>query len=248
MKKLLIAAFASIAFSSGAFALTASDSSTNYTTTFIGLNNGTGFNAWTGSGTGNGGNYIGGSGLSASSWAIFSGGGAGNSYQATRPFSEAMAVGDVFTLQIGYTGVATGGEIGVNLFSGGNFRLGFKYIGGNATNSWWLNDGGSDFAVGIPWAGGSPGTTLNYSFTRGTNNTYSINLSQGTNSYVGNNFTGTSGTMSIDSVQFYTQAQGGGENLGFDNLNVVPEPSTYALLALSAAAFGAHVIRRRRRS
>jgi hypothetical protein len=30
-------------------------------------------------------------------------------------------------------------------------------------------------------------------------------------------------------------------------LNVVPEPSTYALLVLSAAGLGAHMIRRRRR-
>lgn len=33
---------------------------------------------------------------------------------------------------------------------------------------------------------------------------------------------------------------------GIDNVSVVPEPSTYALLALSAVGFGAHVIRRRR--
>lgn len=250
MKKLLIAAVASIALSSGAFALEASDSSTNSTYsggTFIGLNGGTGFNAWTGSGTGSGGNYIGGSGLSASSWAIFSGGGAGNSYQATRPFSEAMAVGDTFSFQLGYTGVASGGgEIGINLFSGGSFRLGFKFLGG--ASEWVLNDGGSDFGTGISWAGGSPGTTMNYSLTRGTGNNYTINLSQGAQSYNGTNFTAASGVMSIDSVQIYSSAQGGGENVGFNNLNVVPEPSTYALLALSAAAFGAHVIRRRRRS
>lgn len=249
MKKLLLAAVSSIALSSGALALEASDSSTNSTYsggTFIGLNGGTGFNAWTGSGTGGGGNYIGGSGLSASSWAIFSGGAAGNSYQATRPFSTAMSVGDTFTMQLGYTGVATGGEIGINLFSGANFRLGFKFIGGSS--DWVLNDGGANFGTGISWAGGSPGTTLNYSFTRGTGNNYTINLSQGAQSYNGTNFTATSGIMDIDRVQIYSSAQGGGANVGFDNLQVVPEPSTYALLALSAAAFGAHVIRRRRRN
>lgn len=245
MKRIFLGALASVALSSGAFALTASDNSGNYSGTFIGLNQGTGFNAWSGSATGGGGNYIGASGLSASSWAIFSGGDAGNSYQATRPFSAAMSIGDIFTLQLGYTGVANGGEIGINLFSGGSFRLGFKFIGGSS--GWVINDGGSDFGSGISWAGGSPGTTLNYSVTRGTGNDYALNISQGAQSYTGNN-TGTSGVMSIDSVQFYSSAQGVSENVGFDNLSVtVPEPSTYALLALSGIAFGGYVIRRRRR-
>ena len=35
--------------------------------------------------------------------------------------------------------------------------------------------------------------------------------------------------------------------VGFDNVGVVPEPSTYALLALGAAGLGAHLVRRRRR-
>jgi hypothetical protein len=245
MKKLLVAVVASIAVSSGAFALTASDSSANYTTTFIGLNNGTGFNAWTGSGTGGGGNYIGASGLSASSWAIFSGGASGNSYEATRPFSTAMAVGDTFTAQLGYTSVqAGGGQIGINLFSGGAFRLGFKFFGGGS--NWQLNDGGSDFVTGLTFAGGAPGTTINFAFTRNAGNGYGLNISQGAQTYIDPTMTSTSGTMSIDSVQFYSAAQGDGNNLGFNNLSVVPEPSTYALLALGAAALGARVIRRRR--
>jgi hypothetical protein len=136
-----------------------------------------------------------------------------------------MSIGDIFTLQLGYTGVSNGGEIGINLFSGGSFRLGFKFIGGSS--GWVLNDGGSNFSSGISWAGGTPGTTLNYSFTRGTGNAYTLNISQGAQSYIGSN-TGTSGIMSIDSVQFYSSAQGGGENIGFNNLSVVPEPSTYA--------------------
>ena len=35
--------------------------------------------------------------------------------------------------------------------------------------------------------------------------------------------------------------------VGFDNVGVVPEPSTYALLALGAAGLGTHLVRRRRR-
>ena len=35
--------------------------------------------------------------------------------------------------------------------------------------------------------------------------------------------------------------------VGMDNVGVVPEPSTYALLALGAAGLGAHLVRRRRR-
>ena len=245
MKKLLLAAAASVVLSSSAFALTASDSSANYTTTFIGLNNGTGFNAWTGSGTGGGGNYIGGSGLSASSWAIFSGGASGNSYQATRPFSTAMAVGDTFTAQLGYTSVQTGGDgqIGINLFSGGAFRLGFKFFGGGS--NWQLNDGGDDFGTGLTFAEGSPG--INFAFTRNAGNGYGLNISQGAQTYIDSNMTSSLGTMAIDSVQFYSTAQGSGNNVGFDNLSVVPEPSTYALLALGAVAIGGCVLRRRRR-
>jgi hypothetical protein len=38
-----------------------------------------------------------------------------------------------------------------------------------------------------------------------------------------------------------------GAIVGVDNVGVVPEPSTYALLALGAAGLGTHLVRRRRR-
>ncbi|MFN6016565.1 MAG: PEP-CTERM sorting domain-containing protein [Verrucomicrobiota bacterium] len=208
---------------------------------YIGLNGGTGFGAWSGSATGNGGSYMNSSGLSAStSWGIYAGGDTGNSYTVTRPFASALGIGETFTMDFGYTDVATGGEIGINLFSGGAFRLGLKFIGGGS--SWQLNDGGSDFSTGIPWAGGTPGTTLKYSFTRGNDNNYSINLLHGAGIYDGNNYTASSGNMSIDSVQIYSIAQGAGENVGFNNLAIVPEPSSLSLLALSGLA----LLRRRR--
>ena len=42
-------------------------------------------------------------------------------------------------------------------------------------------------------------------------------------------------------------AVGSNERLGFSTVAVVPEPSTYAMLALAGAGFAGYVIRRRRR-
>jgi hypothetical protein len=45
----------------------------------------------------------------------------------------------------------------------------------------------------------------------------------------------------------YTSSTTGDGGLGLNSYQVVPEPSTYALLALSVAALGGYVVRRRRR-
>jgi PEP-CTERM motif len=45
----------------------------------------------------------------------------------------------------------------------------------------------------------------------------------------------------------FWQGGGLGGAPGMDNVSVVPEPSTYALLGLGAAGLGAHLVRRRRR-
>jgi hypothetical protein len=47
--------------------------------------------------------------------------------------------------------------------------------------------------------------------------------------------------------QTYTSSTTGDAGLGLNSYQVVPEPSTYALLALSATALGGYVMRRRRR-
>jgi len=202
--------------------LRGSDSSSSATyndNVFVGRNGGQGMGAWSGSATGAGGNYVGATSVRARSFAVYAGTGlAGDSARATRALGPALAVGESFEVQLGYTGVATGGEIGVNFFSGGSFRLGLKFVGGSS--EWVLNDGGSDFGTGIGWAGGLPsgGTPMQVFFRRNAGNGYSIILLSGSSSYSGVGYTATSGMMSIDSVQFYSIAQGGGEHLGFDGL------------------------------
>jgi hypothetical protein len=185
--------------------------------TFIAQNGGSGFGSWTSATLGSGGSYIGGSGLGARTWAIYAGGGNGNSQTASRPLAQTMEIGETLRVQLGYTGVATGGEIGMRFLSGNSTRFTVRFIGGQA--EWLLNDGGSNFGTAISWSGGNPGTPLSVSFTRNAGNGYSIQLHSGLQSYTGSNYTASTGNMTIDRIEFFSIAQGGGENLGFDNLD-----------------------------
>ena len=61
------------------------------------------------------------------------------------------------------------------------------------------------------------------------------------------NLTGLAGP--VNSFRFYASAMQAGDSAQpyFNNLNVVPEPSTYALLALSAVGLAGYAARRRAR-
>jgi hypothetical protein len=249
MKKFLTAAVMSVAISSGAFAANnASDnaSTANYPggTWTTGSNGGTGFGNWTLTSTpagGSAGSYIGGTAIGNPSFGIFSSGNNAATMTALRPFTGGgLTAGQSFGVTIGNTlTIGNPGNIGLSLMSGGSARWTLKFVGGGT--EWQLNDGGSDFGAGQAYAANTP---LSLTFTYNGGSSYSYTFGTGS----GNNFTAAADISNLDGVQFFSVNQGGGENMGINNLSVVPEPSTYALLALSAVAFGGYVARRRRRN
>jgi hypothetical protein len=205
-------------------------------------NGGTGLTSWTFSTTGSGGQYIGTTGVGAGpTFGIFAGGGSGNSSSVDRSFGGALTNGQTFSFTIGNTNVATGGVIGFNLLDGTTPIFTIKFTGGDT--NWTQNNGGTDFGIGQTFAANTP---LTFSFTLVDAATKTYDYSFGSAS--GSSFVGSVGNYgSITGFRVFSSAQGGGENVGFNNLAVVPEPSTYALFA-GPALLGALMYVRRRRA
>ena len=264
MKKILLSTFVAAAFAvaNSSYALVASDNASNYGGTWANANNGgSGFLAWSISNNDGGGNFAGsfigsstpGAGdinTSGVSFGLYANPGAAF-INADRGFSSAMSIGDVFSFNLGVN--FDNGNKGFNLYSGGaggaqlfNFNVG----GGaqiTAGSGLTLNAGSG---LGYNYGGPSAlGITLTY--TDATTLTYSISRSS-TQGNQGVLFSGTvTGSFSApDAFRLYvsgTDAGGAPENnLYANNLSVVPEPSTYALLTLGALALGGYAARRRR--
>ncbi len=200
----------------------ATDNASNYGGTWVnGDNEGTGFGTWSLSSSGSGGNYIGDTGLPGTdtSFGIYAGGGTGsdpiNELVATRNFSSQIDINHTISFDFGHTGIESGGEIGFTLYSGGSYRMNFKFVGGETVYK--LNDGGSDFSSGISYAGGS---TISVSITRLSGNNYALEISDGTTTYSASSNTATSGSFAIDRIDFYSKEQGPGHNVGFNNLSI----------------------------
>lgn len=175
-----------------------------------GSNGGSGFNGWLFTqSTGTAGRYIGLTGLSSSSFGIYSDGN-GEYSTAKRPFEKTLKSGDTFTVEIGHSNTIDG-EIGLTLLDGSSGVITLKFVGG--TSFWKFNDGGSDFDIGQGYAAN---TSLTFSFTYNGGSSYSFSFGSAS----GNNYTATSNISGIDGVNFYNNNQGSGENFGFDNLAI----------------------------
>lgn len=244
MNRLSASIFLLALLSAGAFAASvASDNATN--SAYAGnnwaaaSNGGSGFGAWSFTTTGTAGRYIGGTALGSTTFGIWAVSGAGNGSYALRPFTGTMTSGQTFSVTLAHTTtIDTGASVGLSLMDGGTGRITLKFTGG--TSAWTLNDGGSDFAIGQNYAANTP---LTFSFTYNGGSSYSYSFGSAS----GLNYTAAVSLTNLNGVNFFNNYQGNSQNLGFNDLALVPEPSTYALLGVSGLAFCGYFIRRRRR-
>lgn len=253
MKKLLLSSLAAAALAAGsnAYALVASDNAGNYSGGWTnGANGGTGFQAWSlssGAGTGAAGWFIGDpssggiGGMATNSFGLFANtNGTGAFVNADRAFSSAMSVGDVLSFQwsINFDSGSDGNK-GFNLYTGG--VGGTQLINVNNAGSSAITLGGND----IGFAYGTNAMTWTFTLSNATTLAVSATARNGGASFS----TNVTVSAAPDSFRFYASQMQGGDSAQpyFNNLSVVPEPSTYALLAMSAAGMAGYVVRRRRR-
>jgi opacity protein-like surface antigen len=261
MKKLLLAAAVMVAaFSSGAVAQVPI---TNVTTNAFdfganyggggaepgwtnGANAGFGFGAWTITTQATAGNFIGNpsaggiSGMSTDSFGLYANAGNNPFVNASRGITNALSIGQTLSFQWGVN--FNGGAKGFNLLSGATQIINLN-LGGGSNNitvngvSVLPDYGTISFYVGI---------------TRTDASTYTVfSTSSRTNGTLGGFSTTVSSSLAADNFTLYASGVSGGDSQQpyFNDFSVtaVPEPSTYALLALSGIAFGGYMIRRRRR-
>ena len=203
-------------------------------------NGGSGLGAWTLNSGGLGGHFIGATGEGPDpSFGLFAGatGGSGTNFAtAVRSFTGgALTSGQTFSIDLGHT-ATNDGTIGLNLRDGGSNVVSLTHESGEL--NWELNDGGSDFSSGQAFAAD---TELSFSFTYEGGSSYSYTFGGGS----GSNFTASNTISGIDGFELFSTEQGGGQNLGANDVSVVPEPGTFALLA-GALAFVAVALRNRK--
>lgn len=261
MKKILTVAVASIALSSTVLAqvpitnviTNAFDSGANYGGPgqpgwANGANAGFGFGAWSFNQSGNfssiGNPSFGGIlGMSTESFALQANiVEEANFVTNSRAINTPLSIGDTFSFQWGVNwDSGADGSKGFRLLAGGNEIANLTMIGtsfdvtlnGNVVLPFGLNS----VFIGI---------------TRADASTYTVfSTSSRTDPSGGGFTTNISSALAADNFQIYASSLPSGDayNSYYDNFSVttVPEPSTYALLALSGIAFVGHMIRRRRR-
>jgi len=240
MKKLALSILALLSVGSLSFGATnASDNASNSTyqpgnVWDNGSNGGTGFGPWDLSKTGTGGRYIGGTALGATTFGIYSG--TSGTSRADRAFTGALSAGQTFSITLAHT-ETNNGELGINLLEGTNVRLVLKMVSGQSQWKMWDGGAGGDFSIGQNYVAN---TALTFQFTYNGGSSYSYSFGSAS----GNN-TATSVITNLTGFRIYNNGQGDQQNLGFNNITVVPEPTTWALLAGGLTAL---VVFRRRRA
>lgn len=164
-----------------------------------------------------------------SDWALY-----GSGSQAVYTFGD-LGIGESAAIDFSTLGVGTGDYVGVDFQDGGTTGIGFNFLGGGSNYN--VFDGSTtDSGIGFT----TSFQTITLTNIDDTN--YTLNIA-------GTDFaslTLTGGATAIDSIRIFNDTSGSGNDVLFNNLNVVvPEPSTYALLA-GILAFTAVAIKRRK--
>ena len=201
----------------------AADSSENYTNGVWnnGDNQGIGLQNWVLTQNPNSGFYIGATGAGNSTFGLFAD--ENNFSAAERKFEQALSVGQSFQITLGHT-ANINGSIGITLFSESEDLINLNFSSGQS--NWLLWDGDSTTHSSAAY---NPNTPLLFNFIRNNNNEYTYTFAEITQTR-----NAVSDINQIIGFRIYNNGQGAGENFGFDNIAVIPEPSTIAFLGLSS--------------
>lgn len=167
--------------------------------------------------------------------------------QAVRPFSSSLAIGETFLMSFDNGTVGADGSVGFALRNASNNSLFQFYILGGQ-NSYTIDSGSGPQQTAHGFTAGG----LNTLFTLTSATTFSFSIQFNDNAAV-ETFTGTLTNPggAITNVRLFAVNPNGTanpeSNVYYNNLQIVPEPSSFALMA-GPAILGAWFFVRRRRS
>jgi hypothetical protein len=163
--------------------------------------------------------------LPATPWVLFSyPNGVDGSIQASHAFSGgALGIGQTVFIDWANRAIDPGGSVGVSLTNGGAAIATVKFVGGDSDGVYRYDDaGGTNQSTGEGFAYQNMQT---FKFTLNSATTY-------TASYGATSWGGTiSGT--INGIQVFNNGGGNGSDVPFNNLGIVPEPSSVILAVLA---------------